>query len=125
VARTVLPALIMLLGLMLASSGAIAQGVCTAPAPPPPLNGAEANAEQLRAAIADARNFIGQANIYENCLKDEVEADHANAAANRTPTDPAADRQVETQIVANRQLKDKVSSDVAAAMDAYKKAHAN
>ena len=124
-ARTVLPAPIMLLGLLLAPSGAMAQGVCTPPVAPPPLNGAEASAEQLRAAIADARAFIGQANIYENCLKDEVEADHASAAANGTPVDPAADRQIETEIAVNHRLKDKVSSDAAAAMDAYKKAHAD
>jgi hypothetical protein len=118
-----LPASIVLLGLPLAFSGVAAQGVCTPPVMPPPLNGAEASAEQLRAAIADARAFIGQANIYENCLKDEIEASHASAAANGTPVDPATDQQVESQIAINHRLKDKVSSDAAAAMDAYKKAH--
>jgi hypothetical protein len=115
----------MLLGAMLLPSGVAAQGLCTQPSPPPPLNGAEASAEQLREAIARARDFIGQANLYESCLKDETEAAHASASVNGTADDPAADQDVEAKIVANRRLKDKVSSDAATAMDMYKKTHAN
>jgi hypothetical protein len=130
VVRKVLSALMMLLGTMVlgsmpAPSGAAAQGLCNRPSPPPPLNGAEANAEQLRVAIARARDFIGQANLYERCLKDETEAAHASASVNGTAADPAADQDVEAQIAANRRLKDKVSSDAAMAMDIYKKTHAN
>jgi hypothetical protein len=33
------------------------------------------------------------------------------------------DRQTEVRIAANRRLKDKVSSDAASALEAYKKAH--
>ena len=112
-------------GLALAAAGlpASAQSLCTPPVPPPPLNGAQATAEQLRAAIARARNFIGQANLYENCLKDELRMaqarDDGDSVASRI------DRQAEVRLAANRKLKEKVSSDAAVAMEAYKKAHAD
>lgn len=105
--------------LICAAQTARAQDICTAPVPPAPLNGAEASAEQLRAAIASARQFIGQANLYESCLRDELAA--AQARGDRAG--PAADRETAVRISANRKLKDKVSTDAASALDAYKKAH--
>jgi hypothetical protein len=116
VVRKYLPALL----LLLTTHGVMAQGYCAAPAPPPPLNGAEASAEQLREAIANARNFIGQANLYENCLRDELKAAQDRDAANTE-----LDKDTAVRIATNRRLKDKVSSDAASAMDAYKKAHAD
>ena len=112
-------------GVMLAAMGlpASAQSLCTPPVPPPPLNGAQATAEQLRAAIARARNFIGQANLYENCLKDELHM--AQARDDRDSATAQMDHQAEVRLAANRKLKDKVSSDAAVAMEAYKKAHAD
>ena len=106
--------------LLLAPHGVLAQGLCVAPAPPLPLNGAEASAEQLREAIANARNFIGQANLYENCLLDELKA-----AQDRDAQSSDLDKDTAVRIAANRRLKDKVSSDAVSAMDAYKKAHAD
>lgn len=115
--RTIPPALLVLLmSLPLALTGAAAQGFCTAPVPPPPLNGAEASPDQLRAAMARARAFIGEANLYENCLREETRS--AGAA------DPA-DKDAQVRIAANHRLKDKVSSEAASAMEAYKKAHPN
>lgn len=115
--RRYLPGLV----LLFTAHGALAQGVCTAPVPPPPLNGAEASPDQLRAAIASARDFIGQANLYESCLQDQLRA----AQMRGDSADPGTDKDTENLIAANRKLKDKVSSDAATALDAYKKAHPN
>lgn len=121
VVRKFLPALI----LLLAPQSVLAQGFCTAPVPPPPLDGAAATPEQLRAAIARAREFIGQANLYENCLTDEIKAAQARAATGGSATDLAMDKDAQDRIAANRRLKDRISSEAASAMDAYKKAHPN
>lgn len=102
-----------------------AQSLCTAPVPPPPLNGAHATAEQVRGAIASARGFIGKANLYESCLKDEMRADQVRAAALGGGSGAAPDKETQVRIAANRRLRDKVSQDAAAALDAYKKAHAD
>ncbi len=117
VARKFLPAVI----LLLTPHHALAQSSCTAPVPPPPLNGADATPEQLRTAIAQAREFIGQANLYENCLRQELGA--AQARTDGQAVDAAFDRETRVRIAVNRRLKDKVSSDAASAIDAYKKAH--
>ena len=117
--RKFLPALM----LLLTPQHVLAQATCIAPVPPPPLKGAEASPEQLRATIAQARDFIGRANLYENCLRQELQAAQDRAAADGSAMDTAVDRQTEIRIAANRRLKDKVSSDAASALDAYKKAH--
>jgi hypothetical protein len=118
VVRKFLPALI----LLLTPHHALAQGNCTAPVPPPPVDGADATPEQLRAAIAHAREFIGQANLYENCLRQELDAAKARDGDGQA-VNAAFDRETKVRIAVNRRLKDKVSSEAASAIDAYKKAH--
>jgi hypothetical protein len=118
--KYLLPALIVLLS----PQGVLAQGFCAAPVAPQPVNGAEATPEQLRQAVADARNFIGQANLYENCLREQLQAARARAAAGAGP-EQDLEKDTALRIAANRRLKDKVSSQAAGAMDAYKKAHAD
>ncbi len=118
VARKFLPALM----LLLTPQYALAQGNCIAPVPPPPVDGADATPEQLRAAIAHAREFIGQANLYENCLRQELDDTKARDGDGQT-VNVALDRETRVRIAANRRLKDKVSSEAAGAIDAYKKAH--
>jgi hypothetical protein len=125
VLRRYLPALILLpLPLLLSPQGVLAQGLCAAPVPPRPVNGAEASPEQLRRAVANARNFIGQANLYENCLREELKAAQARVAAGAA-AEQGIEKDTALRIAANRRLKDKVSSQAAVAMDAYKKAHAD
>ena len=118
--KYLLPALIVLLS----PQGVLAQGFCAAPVAPQPVNGAEATPEQLRQAVADARNFIGQANLYENCLREQLQAARARAAAGAGP-EQDLEKDTALRIAANRRLKDKGSSQAAGAMDAYKKAHAD
>lgn len=117
VTRFVPAAALFALALLAAGTGAQAASFCTAPVPPSPLDGATATAQQLRDAVAKARDFIGQANLYENCLREQLRVAQAQDG------DGAAGKDVKVRIAANRHLKDKVSSQTANAMTAYKKAH--
>ena len=118
VVRKFLPAVV----LLLTTQQVLAQATCIAPVPPLPLDGAAASPEQLRAAIANARDFIGRANLYENCLRQQLHAAQVRAAGG-SAVDRAVDRQTEVRIAANRRLKDKVSSDAARALEAYMIVH--
>lgn len=114
---TVVP--VVLATLLWTGAGAQADGFCTPPVPPPPLDGAAATAQQLRDAVDKARDFIGLANLYENCLRQQLQEIQASGG------DPAAGQAEKVGIAANRHLRDRVSSETATAMTAYKKAHAN
>lgn len=92
---------------------------CTAPVPPPPMNGTIATAEALRDAVARARDFIGQANLYENCLREVLQD------AQTRGNGPAVEADIKKKIAANSHLKDKVSRSMTVTMTDYKKAHVN
>ncbi len=106
--------------LVLASGTAHAQ--CVEPAVPPALDGTTATEDQLRTAMANARDFVAQSNIYQDCLAAEIEA--AKAQPPNPSPDPAV-QDMESRIAANQKLKEKVSLDASNTMDAYKKSHAN
>ena len=56
----------------------------------PPLRwmGAALTADQMRAAMADARNFIAQSDVYQDCLMKELDAAKTQAGAAGQPLDP-------------------------------------
>lgn len=86
---------------------ALAQTACTEPAAPPPIDGAQASPDQLRAAMAQARDFIAQAQLYRSCLQQSGAPD-GNA-----------------RIASIQKAQDRVSQAVNMAVDIYKRAHAN
>ncbi|HVV27911.1 MAG TPA: hypothetical protein VHC40_08080 [Rhizomicrobium sp.] len=102
-----------------------AQGPCTEPVPPMPVDGSAVTADQLRAAMADARNFIAQSDIYQACLTNEVDAARTQAAADGRPFDPAIDADAKASIAASQKAKDKVSADISTAVTTYKQTHTN
>jgi len=59
--------------LLLGATPVLGQSLCLEPAVPMPLDGAAATADQMRAAMAEARNFIAQSGVYQDCLMKEVE----------------------------------------------------
>ena len=101
-----------------AATPALAQ--CVAPVPPVPLEGAAASAEQLRTAMAQAREFIAQSDIYQGCVSSEMEA------TDLTNTSPkAVEASIKARIAANQAMKEKVGTAANSAMQAYKLAHPN
>ena len=84
---------------------ALAQTACTEPAAPPPIDGAQANADQLRAAMAQARDFNAQAQLYQNCIQQSA-----------TPDGQA-------RIAGIQKMQERVSQTVNSAVEIYKKTH--
>ena len=93
--------------LLVGAASAAAQTACTEPAPPPPIDGAQANADQLRAAMAQARDFIAMAGVYQDCLAQSGDPDGR------------------AHIAASRKAQESVSRSINAAMATYKRAQAN
>jgi hypothetical protein len=97
-----------------------AMAQCVAPLPPPPIDGAAANEEQLRIAMAQARDFIAQSDVYQSCVSAEMEA------TDLTHVNPKAlEASITARILANQALKEKVGTAANSAMQAYKLAHPN
>lgn len=111
--------------LMLGSAApALAQSACTEPAAPAAVDGTTATADQIRAAIAAAKGFIAQSDVYQECLGKEVEAAKAQAAADKKPFDQSIADTAMAKADANQKEKEKVGADINASIGVYKKAHA-
>jgi hypothetical protein len=104
-------------------SGALAQSLCVEPPLPMPADGAALSADQMRAAMADARNFIAQSGVYQECLINEVEAAKTQAAAAGQPFDPAIETSAHAKVEASQKAQEKAGAAANGAMAAYKNAH--
>ena len=91
---------------------------CVAPVAPAPLDGATATEEQLRNAMAQAREFIAQSDVYQACITAEVEATDLSHTSLK-----AVEANAGARIAANQALKEKVGQAANNAMQAYKLAH--
>ena len=86
---------------------ALAQGNCTEPPAPPPIDGAQASADQLRTAMGQAHDFMAQSEMYQACLMQ------------------AADPDAKLRIAASQRAQETVGRSINTALDTYKRAHAN
>jgi hypothetical protein len=93
--------------LLVCACPALAQIACTEPAAPPPIDGAQANAEQLRAAMAQAHDFMAQSEVYQACLTQSGDPD------------------AKVRISASQRSQDTVGRSINAAVEAYKRAFPN
>ena len=110
--------------LLFAATPALAQGGCVEPVAPLPVDGAAATADQLRAANAEARNFISQSSVYQACLTSEVEAAKMQAQSEGRPFDSAIETDAKTRIAASEKAQERVGVAIDAAVTNYKLAHA-
>jgi len=109
--------------LMPCGSGAFAQSLCVEPPMPLPADGGAMTADQMRAAMADARNFIAQSGVYQECLVNEVEAAKTQATAAGQPFDPAIETGARAKVEASQKAQEKAGAAANGAMAAYKNAH--
>jgi hypothetical protein len=107
--------------LLLSVTPALAQSLCAEPPMPAPVDGASLTADQLRAAMADARNFIAQSGVYQDCLLKEVDAAKAQAATTSQPFDPAFEVGARAKVDASKKAQEKVGAAANGAFSAYKK----
>lgn len=106
-------------------TGGLAQGLCTEPPLPPPVDGAAVREADLRAALAQARDYIAQAGVYQDCLLQEVEAAKAQAATDGTFFEPMLEVSARHKVEASKKSQEKVGTAINQALTAYKLAHAN
>ncbi len=105
--------------------GAQADTLCAEPPIPAAVDGASASADQMRAAMADARSFIAQSGVYQDCLLKEVEAAKTQATAASQPFEPMLETSAQARIELSRKAQEKVGAAANNALAAYKNGHRN
>ena len=111
--------------LLLGAQPALGLGPCTEPVMPVPLDGAAATADQMRAALADARGFIAQSGVYQDCLAKDVEDAKSQAAAAGQAFEPSIEANARARMDINKKQQERVGATLDSAMLAYKNAHPN
>lgn len=101
----------------------LAQEACVEPPEPAPVDGAQLNENQMRAAAAAARGFIAQSDVYQTCLASTLDAAKTQATADGKPLDPAVETTIRVKADANQKAKEKVGGEINTAIGAYKQAH--
>ena len=102
---------------------ALAQPVCTEPPLPPAVDGTNVKPDQLRAAVAAAKGFIAESDVFQNCLLGELDAAKTQASTEGHPVDPAVESQTRLRLAANQKTKEKVGTEINTAIDVFKKTH--
>ena len=108
---------------LLQGKASVAQEVCTEPQAPAPVDGAQLSEDQMRAAMAAARTFIAQSDVYRACLANAVDAARTQASADGKPFDPAVESDARAKAEANQREKDKVGVAINTAVGVYKQTH--
>jgi hypothetical protein len=116
---------LLIAGLLLSASSAMGQSLCVEPTMPVPVDGAAANADQMRAAMAEARNFIAQSGVYQECLAKEVEDAKSQAVAAGQPFEPSVEVLARAKLDGSKKAQEKVGATLNNAMAAFKNAHSN
>ena len=110
---------------MLGTAQAFAQADCQAPIAPASPDGHTANQQQVLAAVADAKNFISQSDVYQQCMLDYVQAQKKQAVEDKKTFDSYIETSVQKKIDDNQKMKIKVGSEINAAVSDFKMSHPN
>ena len=102
---------------------AFAQSNCSAPIPPAAPDGHTASQQQMVGAVGDAKSFIAQSDVYQQCLLDYVQAQKDQATKDKKPFDASIETAAMKQVADNQAAKIKTGSDINTAIGDYKAAH--
>lgn len=116
---------LLFVGVLLIASPAMGQSLCVEPTMPAPLDGAAASADQMRAAMANARNFIAESGVYQECLVKEVEDAKSQAVSAGQPFEPSIEAAARARLDVSKKAQEKVGATLNNAMAAYKNTHSN
>jgi hypothetical protein len=111
------------MALLCAGVPALAQPVCTEPHKPAPVDGAHVDEDQLRAAVAAAKGYIAQSEIYQNCLTGELEAARIQAGTEGRALDAGLEAAMRTRVASNQKSKERVGLEINNAIFVFKKTH--
>jgi hypothetical protein len=109
--------------LCLGAAPALGQPVCTEPSVPPSVDGTVVNPDQLRAAVAVAKGFIAESDVYQSCLMGELDAAKTQAGTEGHPLDPGMESDVRLRLATNQKTKEKVGTEINTAIDVFKRSH--
>jgi hypothetical protein len=96
--------------LLAGATPALAQTVCTEPAPPTMVDGNTATRDQMLAAVAGVKDFISKSDVYQTCIANDLDA--KKKAAGTTPLDPGVQQVALAKVAANQAAKDKMAADI-------------
>jgi hypothetical protein len=116
---------LLIAALVLGASPVMGQSFCAEPPMPMPLDGAAATADQMRTAMAEARNFIAASGIYQDCVLKEVEDAKSRAAAAGQAVEPSLEANARARVDASKKAQERVGATVNNAMAAYKNTHSH
>lgn len=102
---------------------AFAQADCQAPIPPAAPNGRTATQQDIQAAVTDARNYMAQADVYQQCLLDYVAAQKKQAAEDKQTFDTYIETSTQKKIEDNQKIKIKVGAEINSALNDFKMSH--
>ena len=88
-----------------------AQEICVEPVVPAALDG-QLSPDRMRAGLADARHFIAQSRLYQDCLLKEVEAAKLQAAISGMPFEPMIETSARIKVAASEKAQDDVGMAV-------------
>lgn len=109
----------------LGTAQAFAQADCQAPVPPAAPNGRAATQQEISAAVQDAKNYISQSDVYQQCLLDYVAAQKKQAVEDKKTFDTYIETSTQKKIDENQKTKNRVGSEINGALTDYKLAHPN
>jgi hypothetical protein len=118
----------LVLALLLLTGGtlpAMAQADCQAPIAPAAPDGRNSTQAQMMGAVTDAKNFIAQSDVYQQCLLSYVTAQKDLATKNKTPFDKFIESEAMKKVNQNQADKEKVGSEINGAVALYKQSHPN
>ena len=92
---------------------------------PMPVDGAAATPDQMRTAMTDARNFIAESGVYQQCLLKEVEDAKSQAVAGGSSFEPSVEATARAKVDISKKAQERVGATLNNAMVAYKNAHSN
>ena len=98
-------------------SASAAQDMCVEPLVPAKPD-RTLSADRMRAALADARHFIAQSSLYQDCLLKEVEAARLQAASSGMPFEPMIETSARLKIEGSRKAQERVGNAVNGAITA-------
>jgi hypothetical protein len=111
------------MALLCAGVPALAQPVCTEPQAPSPVDGAHLNEDQLRAAVAAAKGYLAQSDLYQTCLKGELDAAKTQAGTEGKLLGTGLETAMRSRVASNQKSKEKVGLEINNAIFIYKKTH--
>src|SRR4051812_15226266 len=96
-----------------------AQPTCAEPPMPPRVDGGHVNSDQLRAAVAAAKGFLAESDLYQSCLMGKLDPPKPQAGAEGPPLDPALKSKMRLRLAPNQQTKKKGGVKINTAIAVY------